>query len=261
MIIKSITSTLTPAIQKSLLVASSSTLLLSTLPVASVFTASPSVALKPDGGCWCTEYVANRFKIGSYPDAGNWDDYTLPANGFRRIDFPQPGAVVVMERSFPGADPNYGHIGVIEKVRDTVNGPLQIDLRGANQYVGGTLFTEFGCNNVSVTSFGANVRNRTDISYWVRDPDAGKIRYVNFSAKASPIGANIRSAPSLSANPPLRKAQPYETIEFEAWTYGDVAYDYWTGKPDARWYKLKGQDAWVSSAVVDQNPPGSSPMP
>jgi hypothetical protein len=85
------------------------------------------------------------------------------------------------------------------------------------------------------------------------------IRYVNFSGKAASTGVNIRSGPSLSASI-VRRSQPNEAFNFGAWTYGDVVNDIWTNQADARWYKLSGQDAWVASAVVAGNAPGSTPL-
>jgi hypothetical protein len=93
----------------------------------------------------------------------------------------------------------------------------------------------------------------------VAQSDCNAIRNVNFSGKAASGGVNIRSAPSLSASI-VRRSQPNEAFNFEAWTYGDVVNDIWIDQPDARWYKLSGQNAWVASAVVAGNAPGSTPL-
>ncbi len=85
------------------------------------------------------------------------------------------------------------------------------------------------------------------------------IRQANFSAKAAPDGVNIRSATSTNASI-VRKSQPNENLNFDAWTYGDVVNDIWSNTPDARWYKLRGENAWVASAVVVGNAPGSTPL-
>lgn len=93
----------------------------------------------------------------------------------------------------------------------------------------------------------------------VAQSDCNAIRNVNFSGKAASTGVNIRSAPSLSASI-VRRSQPNETLKFDKWTYGDVVNDIWTNQRDARWYKLSGQNAWVASAVVAGNAPGSTPL-
>jgi surface antigen len=139
------------------------------LPV--VFSLDQSISIAQNTkACECTDYVANRFGIKNYPDGGDWDNGYLAQNGFYKIDYPQPGAVVVMERSFPGSDAQHGHVGVIEAVHDTPpNGSLKIDVRGANQPIGGSFFYENNCPNVRVTPFATSVRGRSDISYWMKN--------------------------------------------------------------------------------------------
>lgn len=113
--------------------------------------------------CQCTTYVANLLNLTrNFPHAGDWNDGYLQRNGFRQTTV-RPGAVVVMERSFPGSDSRFGHVGIVESV---ANG--RITVRGANQYVGSRLFTEANCNNVRTTQFGTPVNGRSDISFWVR---------------------------------------------------------------------------------------------
>ncbi|WP_017719553.1 CHAP domain-containing protein [Kamptonema formosum] len=135
----------------------------STLAAASFFTPKSAQAQSVKS-CQCTEYVANRFGLTrDFPNAGDWNDGYLQRNGFRQVG-PQRGAIAVMERSFPGANTTYGHVGIVENVRPDG----RIDLRGANQYVGGSLFTEAGCNNVRVTGFGTSVNGNRNVSFWVR---------------------------------------------------------------------------------------------
>ncbi|KYC34654.1 hypothetical protein WA1_50525 [Scytonema hofmannii PCC 7110] len=88
--------------------------------------------------------------------------------------------------------------------------------------------------------------------------DCNAVRNVNFSARAVEDGVNIRSAPSASASI-IRISGSNETLNFDAWTYGDTVADYWTNQLDARWYKLSGENAWVASAVVAGNAPNSTP--
>jgi len=73
-------------------------------------------------------------------------------------------------------------------------------------------------------------------------------------------GANVRSGPGTA----YQKVGyfPYKTtLEFDAWTYGETITDVLSGKPDARWYRIKGTEKWVSSAIVYGNAPGSTPLP
>lgn len=78
-----------------------------------------------------------------------------------------------------------------------------------------------------------------------------------FSATAASSGANVRSAPSVSASI-VGSIAPNERRSFDAWTYGDTVNDAWTGQPDARWYRLSGTNNWVASGVVSGNP---NPVP
>jgi surface antigen len=209
--------------------------------------------------CQCVEYVKRTFGITSA--VGNAKDmiYSLPNLGFNRISSPQPGAVMVMQPSYRGAHPTYGHVGIIERV-DNRNGNTYITLRAANQ--SGNQFTERNCNDVTVIGFATPVNGRSDVSYWVRGIQPPSVRVVNFSGKAGPYAVNIRSAPSLNASI-VGRLQPNQSVSFNAWTYGDQVNDIWAGTPDKRWFRLKinGQDAWVASGVIWGNPPNSSPMP
>jgi len=89
-------------------------------------------------------------------------------------------------------------------------------------------------------------------------PPPSNIVLVNFSAVAAPEGVNVRSGPSTSASI-VGRIGPNQRINFDAWTYGDVVNDRWTGKPDRRWYRVAGTNNWVASAVVNGNAPGSQP--
>jgi surface antigen len=112
---------------------------------------------------WCTNYVANRFGIGGFPNAKDWNNGYLQRKGFRQVGA-QPGALVVLENTFPGSDRTYGHVGILEKVLPDG----RIELRGANQSVPSKQFAEAGCTNVSVTGFRTSINGRSDVSFWVR---------------------------------------------------------------------------------------------
>lgn len=212
--------------------------------------------------CQCTQYVANRFGLpNNFPNAGDWNDGYLQRNGFTQVNA-QPGAIVVMERSFPGSDATYGHVGIVESI--TSDGRLTV--RGANQSVGSGYVTESGCNNVRLTAFGRSINGRSDISFWKRGNTGGNtggdtsFYAVNFSATAAPTGVNIRSAPSTTASI-VGRISPNQRINFDGWKFGETVPDFWTNAPDARWYRIAGTNNWVASAVVSGNAPGSRPMP
>ncbi|MEG4286072.1 CHAP domain-containing protein [Microcoleus sp. A006_D1] len=135
----------------------------STVVTATFSNIKPAVAAQ---FCQCPIYVNNRFQLRP-PYVWSAKDYgqVLQRQGFRQVG-PQPGAVVIMQPSFPGADGTHGHIGVVQNV----NGNGTIGVRGTNQNArfGYGLPGEFNCNNVSVVNFGTSVNGRRDISFWVR---------------------------------------------------------------------------------------------
>jgi surface antigen len=229
-----------------------------TLAVAPLLTAKQAVAQQ---FCQCTTYVANRFGLSGYPHAGDWNDGFLQRNGFSQVP-PQRGAVVVMERSFPGSDSNYGHVGIVENVRSDG----RIEVRGANQSVGSNLFTEAGCSNVRVTAFGTPVNGRRDISFWVRGssnptPQPGGFNQVNFSGWVmSTNGITLRNSPRL-ADRSNQTVAYRQTLSFDGWMYGETVTDLALGTPDARWFRIAGTSFWVPSAYINGNPPNSRPMP
>ncbi|HEY9653422.1 MAG TPA: CHAP domain-containing protein, partial [Coleofasciculaceae cyanobacterium] len=158
---KRLRSALTAATKKPLLLASSTALLLGTLSTTFLLTSTESAA-QSVRWCWCTDYVAKKFGLTwDFPHAKDWNDGYLQRNGFRQVGV-QVGAIVVMEKTFPGADRTYGHVGVVEGVNS--NGIITV--RGANQL--GSQGSDSGCNNVTVVNFGTSVNNRSDVSFWVR---------------------------------------------------------------------------------------------
>lgn len=125
---------------------------------------SPAPA-KAAGWCSCVNYVKNYFgipeSVGNAYQMGTW----LSAHGFVRIYTPEVGAIAVMQATFPGADKTYGHVGIINGVADWGT-QWKITLKGANQLVGGSLFTEFDCTNVRNTSWSAYAKTNTAIAYY-----------------------------------------------------------------------------------------------
>ena len=220
--------------------------------------ASPSEAAST---CECVGYVKNRFGITA--SVGNAKDmiYSLPRHGFTRISNPQPGAVVIMQPSFRGSDPTYGHVGIVERT-SVRSGNTYLTVRGANQ--GGRWFTESNCSNVAIVDFGTAVNGRSDVSYWVKGntstPPSNPIRYVSFSGTSASSGINARSGPGTNFGV-TRRVAGNQRVYFDAWQYGTTERDLWLGTSDARWYRISGTNEWVASAFIYGNAPGSRPMP
>jgi surface antigen len=162
---KRLPSPIAAVIRKPLLVALITTLLVITLPVVFALTPSVSVA-QSTRWCQCTDYVANRFGLSGYPNAGDWDNGYLAGKGFRQINSPQNGAIVVLNPNTAGAF-GVGHVGVVEQYTTTGNS-LKLNIRGTNQ-PGATVPNEFGCNNVTIWSNSTNVINNPGVTYWVRN--------------------------------------------------------------------------------------------
>jgi hypothetical protein len=83
-------------------------------------------------------------------------------------------------------------------------------------------------------------------------------RSVQFSGKTSPAGANIRSGPG--TNYQIVGSLPANTaVQFVGYAYStQPVADYWTGKPDYRFYRLSN-GGFVASALIYGNAPGSTP--
>ncbi|MEQ9553789.1 MAG: ricin-type beta-trefoil lectin domain protein [Coleofasciculus sp. G3-WIS-01] len=144
------------------------------LPIVSLLNPNPSAATS-SRWCWCTDYVAKRFGLTwNFPHAKDWNNGYLQNNGFRQVGV-QPGAIVVMEKEFRGADRTYGHVGVVERV----NSDGTISVRGANQSRSG--FSDSGCNNVTVIKFSTPVNGNRYVSFWSRgnssNPPSGQKTY------------------------------------------------------------------------------------
>ena len=154
----------TAILKKPLLLFLITTVLIFILPVISVLTTSATVA-QSTRWCQCTEYVASRFGLSGYPNAGDWDNGYLAGKGFRQINYPQNGAIVVLNPNTAGAF-GLGHIGIVEQYTTTTNS-LKLNIRGTNQ-PGANVANEFGCNNVTIWSNNTNVANNSGVTYWIR---------------------------------------------------------------------------------------------
>ena len=152
--------------------------------------ASPSEAAST---CECVGYVKNRFGITVAVGHAKDMIYSLPNLGFTRVSNPQPGAVVIMQTTFRGANTTYGHVGIVERT-SVRSGNTYLTVRGANQ--GGNWFIESNCSNVAIVDFATPVNGRSDVSYWVKgntlQPPTNPIRYVSFSGTSASSGINVR---------------------------------------------------------------------
>ena len=87
-----------------------------------------------------------------------------------------------------------------------------------------------------------------------------KVRQENFSLRVgSSTGINLRSDRRLDARTNQNVAYN-QIVDFDGWGYGQSVNDLWRGKPDALWFKLKGQDRWVPSAYMIGYPPSKPPI-
>jgi len=82
-----------------------------------------------------------------------------------------------------------------------------------------------------------------------------RVRNESFSLRVgATAGINLRSDRRLSARTNQNIAFN-QMFDFDAWGYGESVNDLWNGKPDALWYKIRGQERWVPSAYMVGFPP------
>ena len=82
-----------------------------------------------------------------------------------------------------------------------------------------------------------------------------RVRNESFSLRVgATAGINLRSDRNLSARTNQSIAFN-QMVNFDAWGYGESVNDLWNGKPDALWYKIRGQERWVPSAYMVGFPP------
>lgn len=86
------------------------------------------------------------------------------------------------------------------------------------------------------------------------------IHRVDFSGKVGPkIGVNLRFDRKLNAR--TSKNLPRgETLDFDAWAYGETENDIWTANPDALWFRFSNENLWVPSAYIAGYPPDLPPL-
>jgi len=85
-----------------------------------------------------------------------------------------------------------------------------------------------------------------------------QIFQADFEGVTSEYYTNIRSGPGLN-NKVVGQVKPNTKLAFDAYTYGTGVTDIWLGTLDYRWYRIKGTEIWIASAVVKGNAPSSTP--
>jgi cell wall-associated NlpC family hydrolase len=88
---------------------------------------------------------------------------------------------------------------------------------------------------------------------------------LTFAVTAGPLDAHIRSAPTTSSAI-IGRLPAHSRLTCSGWQHGQYVVSMWSGKPDARWYRIAARPAparasargWVSAAVVRGSPPGST---
>ncbi len=122
----------------------------------------------PDGGCWCTTYVANHYYLPStYPNAYKWPGW-LQKLGWTKDHVPHVGDIEVLQPKVDGANKLYGHVGVVQTARHAANKKWEITLRGAYQQIH-SQFRDSNCRNVSDWTSTLSVGGRhSGVSYFYK---------------------------------------------------------------------------------------------
>ncbi len=125
---------------------------------------TPNVANAQSHACQGVEYVKRVHNIPLKIKVGNAKEMidSLSKLGFWQVNKPEIGAIVVMQPSFPGVNPTYGHVGIVYNIYQ--DGTIRVI--SANQ-PGQKVSTSTECNNVTTAHYYTRVYNR-DISFWVK---------------------------------------------------------------------------------------------
>lgn len=121
----------------------------------------------PDGGCWCTSYVANYYRLPSnYPNAYQWSNW-LRKLGWKKDHIPHEGDIEVLQPQANNANKHYGHVGVVQTAIHTGNRQWQVTLRGAYQHIQ-PQFWDANCHNVSDWTSTLSTGRKSGISYFYK---------------------------------------------------------------------------------------------
>ncbi len=124
--------------------------------------------LAPDGGCWCTTYVANRYHLPStYPNAYQWPGW-LQKLGWKQDRVPHVGDIGVLQPKIAGANKLYGHVGIVQTAKRSINRKsVTITLQGAYQRIG-PQFSNANCRNVSNWALILSMGRHSGVSYFYK---------------------------------------------------------------------------------------------
>jgi surface antigen len=124
------------------------------------------------------------------------------------------------------------------------SGLVRFNTQGRNVFILMTM--QLIPNEYTMKTFVNSFRSKCSIS--------SEIISVNeFTGRTSSDPIRVRACPTIDA-PIIDRLAPNKLYEFEAWTVSEPIKDEWTGKVDNRWFKLKGKNGWVASAVICGNP-------
>jgi hypothetical protein len=121
----------------------------------------------PDGGCWCTTYVANHYHLPpSYPNAKKWSGW-LRKLGWKRDHIPHSGDIAVLQPNINGANGLYGHVGIIRTTKRVTQKQWNITLRGAYQRLHHE-FKDSNCHNVSDWTSTLSTGHHSGVLYFYK---------------------------------------------------------------------------------------------
>jgi hypothetical protein len=121
----------------------------------------------PDGGCWCTTYVANHYHLpATYPNAYKWPSW-LQKLGWTKDSVPHVGDIEVLQPKIDGANKLYGHVGIVRKASRTGSKRWTVTLRGSYQQMH-TQFKDSGCRNVSDWTSTLSMGRKSGVSYFYK---------------------------------------------------------------------------------------------
>ena len=126
-----------------------------------------AIFVAPDGGCWCTTYVANRYHLPSnYPNAYQWSSW-LHRLGWRMDRAPHVGDIEVLQPKVNGVNKSYGHVGIVWTAGRAVNRRWAITLRGAYQQIH-PQFRDANCRNVSDWTSALSTGHKSGVAYFYK---------------------------------------------------------------------------------------------
>src|SRR6266550_3156054 len=121
----------------------------------------------PDGGCWCTTYVANHYHLPStYPNAYQWPAW-LRKQGWRVDRIPHVGDIEVLQPKVDGANKIAGHVGIVRSARRATNRRWTVTLRGSYQQIH-PQFRDANCPNVSDWTSTLSIGRHSGVSYFYK---------------------------------------------------------------------------------------------